>query len=123
MGKAMADGGASMAGEAAPIDHRHLQRYTLGNQALEIEVLHLFADQAPLTLADLVGAMSDKAWHMAAHTLKGSARAVGAWAIAQVAEAAERDGLSEPHRSRNIASLEASIAAARDYIDGLGVPA
>ena len=57
-------------GSAAPIDHRHLARYTLGNRALEVDVLHLFADQAPLTLADLVGAMSDKAWHMAAHTLK-----------------------------------------------------
>ena len=31
-----------------------------------------------------------KAWHDAAHTLKGAARGVGAWRVARVAENAER---------------------------------
>lgn len=124
----MADGGDRVNGGAksdpvaayaAPIDHRHLGRYTLGNRALEIEVLQLFAGQAPLTLADIVAAATDKAWHIAAHTLKGSARAVGAWEVARIAEAAERDGPAEPQRSRNIADLEASIARTNSYIASL----
>jgi HPt (histidine-containing phosphotransfer) domain-containing protein len=31
-----------------------------------------------------------KSWHAAAHTLKGSARAVGAWRAARAAEMAEK---------------------------------
>ncbi|MFN3867563.1 MAG: hypothetical protein ACK4MF_00690, partial [Hyphomicrobiaceae bacterium] len=35
------------------IDHAHLARYTLGDQALEVEVLELFVGDAPRTLARL----------------------------------------------------------------------
>src|SRR4051812_35026424 len=61
----------------APVDFAHLKRYTLGDRALELEVLHLFAAQAPLTLEVLRRAHTTRAWRDAAHTLKGSARAVG----------------------------------------------
>ncbi len=121
-GSGRANGGvesSSVDTGAAPIDHRHLGRYTLGNRALEIEVLQLFAGQAPLTLAELAAATTEKAWHIAAHTLKGSARAVGAWEVARIAEVAERDGPAEPQRSQSIASLEACIAVTNSYIDGL----
>lgn len=110
-------------GSAAPIDHAHLGRYTMGNRALEVEVLQLFAGQAPETLAMLAGATTDRDWHVAAHTLKGSARAVGAWEIATLAETAERAGPAEPARSRHIAEIAASLERARQYIDGLTVPA
>ena len=56
---------------------------------------------------------------MAAHTLKGSALAVGAWAVAHVAEEAERAGPREPARSHQIARLEAAIAEASGYIESL----
>ena len=99
-----------------PIDHVHLARYTMGNRALEIEVLQLFAGQAPSTLADLVGADSAKAWHMAAHTLKGSARAVGAARVACAAELAESAGLADPDRAITLARLEAALDEACTYI-------
>lgn len=121
-GNVGANGGADSACDyacAAPIDHHHLGRYTLGNRALEIEVLQLFAGQAPLTLAELEAATTEKAWHIAAHTLKGSARAVGAWEVARVAEAAERDGPAEPQRSRSIAILKACIGETNRYIGSL----
>lgn len=73
----------------APVDHDHLARYTLGNRALELEVLKLFAGQAPVYLTHLRTARSDKDWRDAAHTLKGSARAVGAMFVARLAEQAE----------------------------------
>lgn len=72
------------------IDFAYLKKFTLGNRDLEREVLYLFATHSPGYLANLRNAGSAKAWHDAAHTLKGSARAVGAWRVARMAEAAEK---------------------------------
>jgi HPt (histidine-containing phosphotransfer) domain-containing protein len=72
-----------------PIDWAHLSRFTLNDEALEHEVLALFAMDAPRYLAKMVTARGRKEWIEAAHTLKGSARAVGAWNVAECAEAAE----------------------------------
>lgn len=102
-----------------PIDHAHLRRYTMGSRPLEVEVLKLFAGQAPSTFADLMAAADAKAWHIAAHTLKGSARAVGAFAIARAAEQAERAGFDHPDRAQMLSTVEALLAEARTYIDGL----
>ena len=108
---------------AGPIDHVHLGRYTLGNRALEIEVLQLFAGQAPSTLADLAAAHDAKAWHIQAHTLKGSARAVGAWALATAAEEAERAGHDSPGRSDMLARLQTILDDVSHYIAGLQIAA
>ena len=72
-----------------PIDWAHLSRFTLNDKALENEVLGLFAMDAPRYLAKMITARGRKDWIEAAHTLKGSARAVGAWNVAECAEAAE----------------------------------
>jgi HPt (histidine-containing phosphotransfer) domain-containing protein len=72
-----------------PIDWAHLSRFTLNDEALEREVLALFAMDAPRYLAKMITALGRKDWVEAAHTLKGSARAVGAWKVAECAEAAE----------------------------------
>jgi HPt (histidine-containing phosphotransfer) domain-containing protein len=65
-----------------PIDLEHLARMTLGDRALEREVLGLFVRQAGMlrtrmetATAEVIGA--------AAHTLKGSASGIGAFAIAR----------------------------------------
>jgi len=104
-----------------PIDLVYLARFTLGNRALEREVLELFATQAPLYLAQLRTAADDRAWHMAAHTLKGSASAVGAWKAAAAAEAAEActGADSVARRAAAIARLEPLLAEARSYIHTL----
>lgn len=73
-----------------PVDRAHLARYTMGDADLEREILELFASQTWKTIAELRQAPSDETWHVAAHTLKGSARAVGAWELAAEAERAER---------------------------------
>lgn len=106
-----------------PIDHTHLARYTFGNAELEREVLGLFAAQAPQTMDWLRSAATPKAWRDAAHTLKGSARAVGATQVALAAETAEQlahttDGEA---RRRAIADLERALDVACAYIDGLPV--
>jgi len=79
-------------GAAAPVDRVHLGRYTLGDSGLEREVLGLFLAQIPLTIESLQFAASDRDWQVAAHTLKGSGRAVGAWGIARLGVEAEKLG-------------------------------
>lgn len=102
--------GAATRAEPA-LDLGHLRRFTLGDQGLELEILELFITQAPITLAALNSAITDRDWRIAAHTLKGSARAVGAWRVARLAERAE--GMS---RRRNPADCE---AAARELAGAL----
>ncbi len=101
-----------------PIDLVHLRRYTLGDRALEREILDLFLKQTPKTIAELRQAATEKAWHAAAHSLKGSGRAVGAWRVARMGELAERAGLPECPETRHdlIAKIEAAAAEAAGYV-------
>lgn len=104
-----------------PIDLTYLARFTLGNVALEAEVLDLFITHAPRTLADLRAAGTAKAWHDAAHTLKGSARGVGAWRIGRAAEMAERLRFDTDLDRRAFAldSLTEALAEAITYVQSL----
>ena len=68
---------------------KHLSRYTLGERALEREILELFCSQSAIYLERLREAPSDRLWQDAAHSLKGSAQAIGAWRTAEAAERAE----------------------------------
>lgn len=77
------------AGRVPPIDLAHLRRYTLGDVVIELEILDLFFQQLPETIAALRSAQTCRDARRAAHTLKGSARAIGAWSIAKLAEDAE----------------------------------
>lgn len=106
--------------QSAPIDHAHLSRYTLGDRALEVEILGLFAGQAPETLAALAGAADAKAWRDAAHTIKGSARSVGALRVAAAAAAAEAlAGAPEAERARAAAQVADAVREVCHYVDGL----
>lgn len=113
---------------AGPIDRQYLARFTMGNAALEQEVLELFAGQAPLYLADLRAAASRKAWKNAAHTIKGSAAAVGALRVSRLAELAERldfdaPGFAANDRAQAEAALETAIEEATHFITRLFSPA
>ncbi|MGE0232271.1 MAG: Hpt domain-containing protein [Flavobacteriaceae bacterium] len=113
------------AGEAAipvkPIDLVHLARQTFGDPDLEREVLHLFVTQSRLYLARLMSASSKKRWLESAHTIKGSARSIGAGAVADAAERAE----ATPYRkgSAAVASaaarLQAEVEQANRFIEEL----
>lgn len=108
-------------GSSQPVDLEHLARYTLGEPALEKEVLELFCSQSVIYLAQLQGATSDKAWRDATHSLKGSARAIGAWRTAQAAERAEelQGDVLPQFRAERIAEIEASLREAEAYIASL----
>ncbi len=101
-----------------PVDLEHLRRYTLGDKALEDEVLGLFLAQLPVTIASLRTATTPRDWKIAAHALKGSSRAVGAWRIASLAQEAEAlAGHGEPDAcSEAIAKLEAAASEASIFV-------
>jgi HPt (histidine-containing phosphotransfer) domain-containing protein len=99
-----------------PVDLAYLARFTLDNAALEREVLQLFAEQMPLYLEALRAAQVRKAWREAAHSIKGSAWAVGAWRLARCAELAERvevDGEAAAPKDPKEEREEAVVAVAR----------
>jgi HPt (histidine-containing phosphotransfer) domain-containing protein len=70
------------------IDAGHLARMTLGDTILEREVLHLFDVQSAM-LVDRMRQGPAAGIATSAHTLKGSARGIGAWRIARAAERVE----------------------------------
>jgi HPt (histidine-containing phosphotransfer) domain-containing protein len=82
--------------ESAPIiDRGHLDRMTAGDQALTLEVLGLFRQQMARWNKLLQPDTANEDWGDAAHSLKGAARGIGAWALGVVcaqAEAASRVG-------------------------------
>ncbi len=97
---------------SAPIDIDHLNRYVFGDKALLDEILAIFKDQAVALSGRMQPSMDDEAWHHAAHTLKGAARGVGAWALGDAAERAEKSFGAEA-RAKILTELvrEARIAA------------
>ena len=103
---------------SAPVDIEHLRRYTFGDQALEKEILSLFLGQLPATMAALRNAASQRDWKVAAHTLKGSCRAVGAIKLGDIAQDVERLPYGSDSEACNaaIAKLEEAASEARDFI-------
>ncbi len=72
-----------------PIDLAYLERTTFSDKDLAAEVLRLFRASAGGYLEALKSAQTPKDWYEAAHSLKGSAKAVGAFRLAELAAAAE----------------------------------
>ena len=104
-----------------PIDLVHLARYTLGNKALEREILDLFVNQSLLILQRLEAASTDKEWRDQAHALLGSAKAVGASRVADRALAAQK--LPGTHASSDrpavLAAIGRELETANRYIRDL----
>lgn len=73
-----------------PIDFEHLARYTGGDAELEAEVFSLFREQTEMWLRLLSLDADTEDWKSAAHSLKGSARGIGAFTLASHCEDAER---------------------------------
>jgi HPt (histidine-containing phosphotransfer) domain-containing protein len=106
-----------LAPDDGPIDFEHLGRMTLGDAILEHEVLAMFAAQA----VSLIGALAILPINAGelAHKLKGSARAIGAFQVADAAgqlEAAIRSG-EDPTEA--FAELHDAVEQARAAIDAI----
>ncbi len=101
--------------EDSAIDVQHLGRMTLGEAALETEVLALFAAQSRDLASRLATIPADAA--ALAHTLKGSARAIGAFRVADAALGFEAAMKNDGDVMRAVAVLQHAVDEARDAID------
>jgi HPt (histidine-containing phosphotransfer) domain-containing protein len=109
-----------LAPDDGPIDFAHLSRMTLGDGGLEREVLAMFSAQS----ARLVGRIAALAALAAdagalAHTLKGSARAIGAFAVADAAGRFEEVLASGADTAEPLTELGKAVALARTAIEAI----
>jgi len=72
------------------VDFAYLEAYAGGDLGVVEEVLALFREQAEMWLRLLDPAAPGQGWRDAVHTLKGSARGIGATALGVACEAAEQ---------------------------------
>jgi len=98
-----------------PIDFAHLRRYTFGDEQLEREVLELFCIHAPGLLEEMKAATNPAAWREAAHSLKGSALAVGALHVARMAEEAEAVAPKYGEANAIVARLQDAIERVKTF--------
>ena len=106
-----------LAPDDGPIDFEHLSRMTLGDASLEQEVLAMFVAQST-TLVSTLAAMPVDASALA-HTLKGSARAIGAFSVADAAARLEAAIARGFDTSAALAELGETVAEARAAIEAV----
>jgi chemotaxis protein histidine kinase CheA len=113
----------SISGFEATLDLVHLARQCLGDAALEAELLSLFRLQAPALTAQLSGfpPLSLESKARIAHTLRGSALAVGAGRVASAAwrleEIASAPGDQSSAEAPAVAALLSAVDEAVTEID------
>ncbi len=95
-----------------PVDYDHLKIQAAGDLGVMREVLALFVTHSEQVIGELEAADDPKTWKQWTHTLKGSARGVGAFAVAEAAADAERKILDKSA----LAPLKAAFAEARAFI-------
>jgi HPt (histidine-containing phosphotransfer) domain-containing protein len=111
----MPGGEASVTARGRPIDLVHLARQTMGDRALEQEVLCLFVHQTQQVRERIAQAEPEECRQLA-HGLRGSAVGVGAFAIADCAAAIEAKP-DDPQAKRKLTRL---IDEARDFVAAIG---
>ena len=86
---AEASASAHAAKSPRPLDLAHLYQQTMGNRALEIEILNMFCKQLTSSMAAFGKADASERKRLA-HALKGTGRSVGAFPRADIAEQIEK---------------------------------
>lgn len=113
-----ADAATSEAQADRVFDRAHFDTMTASDRSLQIELIGLFRAQSVLWRRLLIPDAPVHTWRDAAHTVKGTARGLGLWALADACEAAEtlgRAGAVEgrwvsEHLERVRARLEEALA-------------
>ena len=101
-----------MTAPAKAVDYDHLRVQAAGDLGVMREVLSLFLTHTEQVLTELDAASDPKTWKQWTHTLKGSARGIGAFAVAEAAADAEKKILDKS----TLAPIKAAFADARAFI-------
>jgi chemotaxis protein histidine kinase CheA len=102
-----------------PLDLVHLARQCLGDRELETELLELFRLQAPALMAQLSDSSGSslEAKARIAHTLRGSALAVGAGRVARAAWRIEELALAaDDQRAAHGSAVTALLSAVTEAL-------
>ena len=99
---------------SAAIDFLHLEQYVCGDAALRDEILTIFTEQAALWWERLDAGLPDGDWYDAAHALKGASRGVGAWAVGDLCEAAEKLVGESPSKASSRRAILSELRAELD---------
>jgi HPt (histidine-containing phosphotransfer) domain-containing protein len=97
---------------AKPVDYQHLQTQAAGDLGVMREVLALFLTHSEQVIEELERASDAKTWKQWTHTLKGSARGIGAFAVAEAAAVAECHLMDKS----KLEPLKVAFQEARAYI-------
>ncbi|WP_081774001.1 MULTISPECIES: Hpt domain-containing protein [Ahrensia] len=108
-------GESHMEARSRPVDLVHLARQTGGNRNLEEEVLQMFLRQAHKLTREMAQDCDCETRKLAAHNLKGAARAVGAFNVANCADDLENN----PSEVSYVSTLTAEVNTTCDYISSL----
>jgi HPt (histidine-containing phosphotransfer) domain-containing protein len=80
---------APMAEEPAVFDMEHFEHMTCSDRVLQLEIVEIFSAQAELWVHLLQPGAPAHSCRDCAHTIKGTARGIGLWALAAACEEAE----------------------------------
>ncbi len=97
------------------VDFACLESYAAGDLGVVEEVLDLFRQQAGLWAPLIVP--GQEGWRDAVHTIKGTARGIGAGALAEACETAEAKG--EGHLPAVRDALDAALSDVAAYLHEL----
>jgi HPt (histidine-containing phosphotransfer) domain-containing protein len=98
-------------------DRAHLAQYTMESPELEREIVGLFVAQLPGILDRLLNGSSGADWRIATHTLKGSALAIGACKIGDLAK--QLEPVNGPDQGEKRKKLLSGLVRAVDEFDEL----
>ena len=104
----------ALEGASRPIDLVHLARQTLGDRSLEQEVLRLFLTQMDVYMDRVENAKNYEERFAASHTIKGSARNIGAWGVADVA--AHLESAAEDEIPSDVKALKLALDETCQFI-------
>jgi HPt (histidine-containing phosphotransfer) domain-containing protein len=93
-------------------DRLYLVHHTMQSAELEREIIELFRKQLPEILGSLLKSITPQDWRFHAHTLKGSALAVGAFKIGALARELELPANAAASKERTKVLHKLQIAAA-----------
>lgn len=95
------------------IDFDHLNQYVGGDAGLTQEIFNLFKNQVDMLSKSLDPDVDDETWEAVVHSLKGTARAVGAVTLSDVCQRAELllgENNRPNARAASVAAIESRIA-------------